>query len=48
MSSFLKYATVSIYCLVSVTVSGCSTLSSAYDSVSSSVSGVFQSDDAKK
>jgi hypothetical protein len=48
MSHFLKYTAVATYLLIGVTVSGCSTLASAYDSVANTVSGVFQSDEAKK
>jgi len=48
MTHFLKCTAVATYLLIGMTVSGCSTLSSAFDSVSNAVSGVFQSDEAKK
>ena len=48
MTRFIKLAALTSYVAMALSLSACSTLSSAYDSVSTTVSDVFKSDDAKK
>ena len=48
MFRITKVIHVSVFTALVLTLSGCSTLSSAYDSVTTTVSDMFKSDDAKK
>ena len=48
MSHVLKSLSISVLLLLSLSLTGCSTLTSAFDSVSDTVTGVFKSDGDKK
>jgi hypothetical protein len=48
MSKVFKSFSVSLLVLLALGVTGCSTLTSAYDSVSDTVTGAFKSDGDKK
>ena len=48
MFSFIKISPFALCITLIMSLSACSTLTSAYDSVSSTVSDAFKSDDAKK
>lgn len=46
MTRFIKLSSIAL--LVTLGLTGCSTLSAAYESVATTVSDAFKSDDAKK
>jgi hypothetical protein len=48
MSHVFKSFSMSFIVLTALSLTGCSTLSSAYDSVSETVTGAFKSDGEKK
>ena len=48
MSKIFKSLSMSFLVLVALGLTGCSTLTSAYDSVSDTVTGAFKSDGDKK
>ena len=48
MSHVFKSLSISVLMLLSLSLTGCASLSSAYDSVSDIVTGVFKSDGDKK
>ncbi|MEY3673442.1 MAG: hypothetical protein RJB47_150 [Pseudomonadota bacterium] len=48
MSHVFKSLSIAVLMLLSLGLTGCSTLTSAFDSVSDTVTGVFKSDGDKK
>ncbi len=48
MSHVFKSLSIAVLMLLSLGLTGCSTLTSAFDSVSDTVTGVFKSDGYKK
>jgi len=48
MQNVFKSISMSLIIMTALSLSGCSTLTSAYDSVSETVTGVFKSDGEKK
>ena len=48
MPRYIRLMSVAMFIMVGLSLCACSTINSAYDSVATSVSDVFKSDDAKK
>ena len=48
MPRFIQSLSIAFYVTAALSLSACSTISSAYDSVATTVTDAFKSDDAKK
>lgn len=48
MPRYIRFMSIAVYMAAALSLSACSTISSAYDSVATTVTDAFKSDDAKK